>query len=139
MDLRSRVSNADIMLNFKQLQNLLVTKFETVEDVRVMAKNMLIYQEYVYPLQLQTLVSSNFEHISSQLDVRLIEHQRQLFEQAFTKFERATAQAQPGFDAELTQQIALLEREYLRGGWLLEPLQNPEFDFVSPLVTEMVS
>lgn len=51
--------------NFKELADLLIVKFIQIEDVKEGLRDMLVYQKYFYPLQLQTTISENMQQFKA--------------------------------------------------------------------------
>jgi hypothetical protein len=45
--------------NFKALNDMLFVKFSQLEDIKQTVKDMLVFQKYFYPLQMQTLIAEN--------------------------------------------------------------------------------
>ena len=51
--LSRRVTNDDIKKNFDKYNEMLTIKFRQVEDVRTSLRDVITYQKYFYPLQMQ--------------------------------------------------------------------------------------
>jgi hypothetical protein len=52
-------------LNFQILQDMLFIKFKQVEDCKFAVRDMLAYQKYFYPMQMQTLISENMLNLEA--------------------------------------------------------------------------
>ena len=58
-DLSRKISTVDMSANFKALNDMLFVKFSQLEDIKQTVKDMLVFQKYFYPLQMQTLIAEN--------------------------------------------------------------------------------
>ena len=58
-DLSRKISLVDISANFKALNDMLFIKFGQLEDNRQTVRDMLVFQKYFYPLQMQTMIAEN--------------------------------------------------------------------------------
>ncbi len=47
---------------------MLFIKFKRMEDVRAGLRDVLTYQKYFYPLQMQALIGENMSHLESAMD-----------------------------------------------------------------------
>ena len=71
LELTRKVSNSDLQMNFKAFNSILLTKFIQIEDVRQSLKDVVVYQKYMQPLQLQTSLTKNLDMLqSAQEDVK---------------------------------------------------------------------
>ena len=65
MQLERRVTNDDIRKNFKALNDMLFIKFKQLEDVKTGLRDMMAYQKYFYPVQMQSIIGENFSKLES--------------------------------------------------------------------------
>lgn len=54
-----KVGVHDIRLNFKKLKDMLFIKFRQLEDTKSGLRDVLTYQKYFYPLQMQAAIGEN--------------------------------------------------------------------------------
>ena len=52
-----RVSNTDLRLNMKSLNDMLFLKFKQVEDMKQALRDVIIFQKYFYPIQTQIMIT----------------------------------------------------------------------------------
>jgi hypothetical protein len=58
-DLSRKISIVDISANFKTLNDMMCIKFGQLEDIKQTVRDMLVFQKYFYPLQMQTMIAEN--------------------------------------------------------------------------------
>lgn len=63
--LSRRVSNEDLKLNMDALSDMLMLKFEQIEEIKQTVRDVIVYQRYFYPLQTQVMISSNLEQLEA--------------------------------------------------------------------------
>jgi len=51
--------------NFTKLNDILLIKFNQVEDMKHAMRDMLNYQKYFYPLQMQAVIGENMMNLTS--------------------------------------------------------------------------
>jgi hypothetical protein len=51
--------------NFSKLSDILFVKFQQVEENKQVLKDMLLYQKYFYPLQMQAIIGENMMNLGS--------------------------------------------------------------------------
>ena len=56
-ELSKRISNTDMELNMKALKDLLLLKFEQIEDMKEGLRDVMVFQKYFYPLQTQMMIT----------------------------------------------------------------------------------
>lgn len=61
--------------NFEKLTDILLIKFGQVEDNKQAVRDMLNYQKYFYPLQMQAIIGENMMNLESAMN-----------DQAYVKF-----------------------------------------------------
>lgn len=61
--LDSRVTVDDMQKNFDKLNGMLYIKFKQVEDNKQAVRDMLNYQKYFYPIQMQAIVGENMQNL----------------------------------------------------------------------------
>lgn len=64
-ELEKRVSNSDLRLNMKALNDMLMIKFSQVEDMKQSIRDVIVFQKYFYPLQTQIMISNNLEQLEA--------------------------------------------------------------------------
>lgn len=60
-----RVTVDDVKKNFKKLNDMVFVKFKQVEDVKSGLRDLITYQKYFYPLQMQVLIGENFAKLEA--------------------------------------------------------------------------
>lgn len=65
--LSRRVTNDDIKKNFDKYNEMLTIKFRQVEDVRTSLRDVITYQKYFYPLQMQQLLGDTMMNLEAAL------------------------------------------------------------------------
>jgi len=55
----------DMRLNFKKLNDMLYIKFKQLEDTKSGLRDVLTYQKYFYPLQMQAAINENLQNLES--------------------------------------------------------------------------
>lgn len=71
-----RVTNDDMQKNFKKLNQMLFIKFKQVEDVKTGLRDMMAYQKYFYPVQMQNIIGENFSKLEvAQKDQQFVQFQ----------------------------------------------------------------
>lgn len=63
--LSRRVTVDDMKKNFDKLNDMLFLKFQQVEENKQALRDMLAYQKYFYPLQMQALVGENMMNLTT--------------------------------------------------------------------------
>lgn len=63
--LTRRVTVDDMNKNFKKLNDILFIKFKEVEDNKHALRDMLNYQKYFYPLQMQAIIGENMMELDT--------------------------------------------------------------------------
>ena len=58
-----RPTNDDLQKNFKRLNDILLVKFSQVEDVKTGLRDVIAYQKFFYPVQMQNLIGENFAQL----------------------------------------------------------------------------
>jgi hypothetical protein len=134
-EIKKRVEHTDLKLNFRALNDLLRVKFEQLEDVKQACRDMLVFQKYFYPLQVQAQIAKNFQHLDAAKDDFLFHAaQKNEFELALQRVETARKAALSQTDVDNTLHMQALTKHHLDGAWLTEPLANPLNDYVSDLL-----
>lgn len=64
-DVDSKCGVKDLQCNFKELSDLMSVKYKQVEDVKEAVRDMITYQKYFYPIQVQTCISENMQHFKA--------------------------------------------------------------------------
>lgn len=62
------VTLRDVKINFKTLNDMLFVKFRQLEDTKAAVRDMLAYQKYFMPMQLQTLIGENMFNLKAAMD-----------------------------------------------------------------------
>lgn len=89
MQLDRRVTNDDIRKNFKKLNDMLFIKFKQVEDVKTGLRDMMAYQKYFYPVQMQNLIGENFAKLEvAQKDSQFVQYQQRQYDEALMNLEK---------------------------------------------------
>jgi len=63
--LTRRVTVDDMKKNFDKLNDMLFIKFKQVEDNKQAVRDMLNYQKYFYPMQMQAIVGENMMNLEA--------------------------------------------------------------------------
>ena len=63
--LTRRVTVDDLKKNFDKLNDMLFIKFKQVEDNKQAVRDMLNYQKYFYPMQMQAIVGENMMNLEA--------------------------------------------------------------------------
>lgn len=63
--LSRRVTVDDMKKNFNKLNDMLFIKFREVEDNKHALRDMLNYQKFFYPLQMQAIIGENMMELDS--------------------------------------------------------------------------
>ena len=67
--------------NFDKLNDMLFIKFEQVEDNKQAVRDMLTYQKYFYPLQMQVIVGENMMELGAAMkDQPYVQYQQKRYE-----------------------------------------------------------
>ena len=61
------MTNDDIKKNFDKYNEMLTIKFRQVEDVRTSLRDVITYQKYFYPLQMQQLLGDTMMNLEAAL------------------------------------------------------------------------
>ena len=67
-ELGKRVTIDDLEKNFAKLNDILLIKFNQVEDNKQTVKDMLNYQKYFYPLQMQAIIGENMMNLETAMN-----------------------------------------------------------------------
>lgn len=87
-DLSRKISTVDMSANFKALNDMLFVKFSQLEDIKQTVKDMLVFQKYFYPLQMQTLIAENMAQFGvASKDHIFITFQQQKYDQLLDEIE----------------------------------------------------
>lgn len=100
--LTRRVTNDDIKKNFKKMNDMLFVKFKQVEDVKTGLRDMIAYQKYFYPLQMQVIIGENFQKLeAAQKDLGFTQFQQRQYDEAIMGLEKNLRLATEVKDVEL--------------------------------------
>ena len=94
-------------------------------------RDMLVFQKYFYPLQMQLLITQSLDHLTAAKDDHAFAlRQKENYNTLIAKIETLRDQASEFQDTDFEDQYAELERNHLKTSeWKLEPLVQPENDF----------
>lgn len=84
--LTRKLSIEDMRVNYKALTDLLFVKFTQVEEMKQGLRDMLVYQKYYFPLEMQVFFSKYMENFSvANQDAAFVTFQKQLYTQLLEK------------------------------------------------------
>lgn len=63
--LKQKTSVTDVSANFRELGDVLNVKFKQVEDCKDGLRDLLVYQKYFYPLEVQSAISQNMQNFKA--------------------------------------------------------------------------
>lgn len=66
--LTRRVTVDDMKKNFDKINEMLFLKFKQVEDNKQAVRDMLTYQKYFYPLQMQAIIGENLMNMEAAMN-----------------------------------------------------------------------
>ena len=140
-DIGKLVTAHDMKQNFRALSDLLFVKFSQLEDMKVSLRDMLVFQKYFYPLQMQLLITKSMEHLAAaKNDHTFVIRQKENYITLVSKIEKIRDKANEHQDTDFKEQYAELERSHLKAAeWKLEPLVNPQNDFFQPLLDKYLN
>lgn len=123
-DIGKLVTAHDMKQNFRALSDLLFVKFSQLEDMKTAQRDMLVFQKYFYPLQMQLLITESLDHLAAaKNDHAFALRQKENYNTLITKIEKVRDGASEHQDTDFTDQYAELERNHLKTSeWKLEPL-----------------
>ena len=135
-DIGKLVSAHDMKQNFRALSDLLFVKFSQLEDMKTSLRDMLVFQKYFYPLQMQLLITHSLDHLTAAKDDHAFAlSQQKNYNTLIAKIEAVRDRASEHQDTDFADQYAELERNHLKTAeWKLEPLVQPQNDFFQPLL-----
>lgn len=64
-DMDKLVSSKDMQINFKALSDLLFVKFTQLENMKAALRDVLVFQKYFYPLQMQMLITTSLDSLEA--------------------------------------------------------------------------
>ena len=67
-DVKSFVTKKTLKHNFSSLNDLLFVKFKQLEDTKAAVRDLIGFQTYYYPIQLQTAISENINELTGSLE-----------------------------------------------------------------------
>ena len=65
LSLDSKVGTNDMKVNFKIVSDIMYVKFKQLEDTKAAARDLIAYQKYFYPMQLQAAIGKNIAQLAS--------------------------------------------------------------------------
>lgn len=135
--LSRRVTVDDMKKNFNKFNDILFIKFKEVEDNKHALRDMLNYQKYFYPLQMQAIIGENMMELDSAIkDQSYVQYAQKRYDKLLEDLQDFQKVAQGKPDEDMCKHLDLLDEKDLKTtGWLTTPLDNVEHDFVSPLLT----
>jgi hypothetical protein len=138
--LKRKISVSDMEKNFVALNDMLFIKFQRVEELQQSVRDMLVFQKYFYPLQMQTMIAENLQMSAlASKDLEYAKWQQGKYENILESIEKAKKFAHESTDLEMDSHIKRLEKHHLKvSEWQIEPLENAEHDFVNDLLTRYV-
>jgi hypothetical protein len=139
-DMDKLVSAKDMQINFRALSDLLFVKFTQLENMKQALRDVLVFQKYFYPLQMQMLITTSMDSLeAAQEDLDFQRKQEKRYEMMLNKIEKARDEAFKKKDDEFERHKVDLEKRYLKeADWITEPLENPKNNFFEPLIKEYV-
>ena len=79
--LTRRVTVEDMKKNFDKLSDMLFIKFQQVEENKQTVRDMLVYQKYFYPLQMQAMIGENMMNLQAAMkDQPYVQYQQKQYE-----------------------------------------------------------
>jgi hypothetical protein len=74
--LNRRPTSDDMTKNFKRLNDVLLVKFKQLEDIKTGLRDVIAYQKYFYPVQIQNIIGENFAMLdAAQKDMQYVQYQ----------------------------------------------------------------
>ena len=134
--LSRRVTVDDMRKNFDKLNDMLFIKFAQVEENKQALRDMMNYQKFFYPLQMQALIGENMMHLDAAMrDQSYVQYSQKKYEQMLEDLRKSESKNKGVPDKEMQNHLDLLDRADLKTtGWTTEPLENVDHDFVTPLL-----
>ena len=131
-----RVTVDDMKKNFDKLNDMLFIKFQQVESNKQALRDMLNYQKYFYPLQMQAIIGENMMQLDSAMkDQAYMQYQQKRYDTMLADLQKNVENAKGENDKEMQAHLDLLDKKDLKTtGWQTTPLENVDHDFVSPLL-----
>lgn len=119
--------------NFAKLSDILQIKFREVEDNKHAVRDMLNYQKYFYPLQMQAIIGENMMNLTAAMsDQAYMKFQQQRYNDLINELTQTEEKFKNEQDREMCDHLDELDGKDLKsGGWNCVPLDNVEHDFVT--------
>ena len=134
--LTRRVTVDDMKKNFDKLNDMLYIKFKQVEDNKHAVRDMLNYQKYFYPLQMQAIIGENMMELETAMkDQSYVQYSQKRYDKMLEDLQNHQKDALGKPDYDMEEHLGLLDKKDLKTtGWITTPLDNVDHDFVSPLL-----
>lgn len=101
-DVDSKCATSDLQTNFKELSDMLCVKFKQVEDVKEAVRDMITYQKFFYPIQVQTTISENMQHFrAAKQDHDFLKFQQERFDSMMDALEAVKDKCEKMEDADI--------------------------------------
>ena len=122
--------------NFDKLNDMLFIKFQQVETNKQALRDMLNYQKYFYPLQMQAIIGENMMQLDAAMkDQAYMQYQQKRYDTMLADLQKNVEMSKGENDKEMQAHLDLLDKKDLKTtGWQTVPLENVDHDFVSPLL-----
>lgn len=122
--------------NFNKLNDILFIKFKQVEDNKHAVRDMLNYQKYFYPMQMQSIIGENMMNLDIAMkDQGYVQFQQKKYEVLIADLQKHQDRMKGMPDVDLQDHLDQLDKRELKTtGWLTSPLENVTHDFVTPLL-----
>ena len=59
------VNVSEMKFNFEALNDMLFTKFRQLEDTKSAVRDLIVYQKYFHPIQMQNCIAENVSNMQS--------------------------------------------------------------------------
>ena len=83
---------------------MVFVKFKQVEDVKSGLRDLITYQKYFYPLQMQVLIGENFAKLeAAQKDQHFVQFQQKKYDEVTVELEKHLRLAKDVEDVELEE------------------------------------
>ena len=122
--------------NFEKLTDVLLIKFGQVEDNKQAVRDMLNYQKYFYPLQMQAIIGENMMNLEAGMnDQAYVQFQQKRYDELLKEIDGHEQKMKDEPDREMCDHLDQLDGKDLKSaGWTCVPMANVAHDFVSPLL-----
>lgn len=134
--LERRITVDDMKKNFDKLNDMLFIKFKQVEDNKAAVRDMLNYQKYFYPMQMQAIVGENMMNLQAAMkDQKYVQYTQAQYEEQLEALKKHKGDSRDSPDVEMVKHLDTLNKADLKTtGWTTTPLDNVDHDFVTKLL-----